>query len=72
MGKRIMEMPELNMEVIVTGIMATIITYNSSKANLRTMGKPLNLFDEEDAGQFFEEDLHIHPTCYSILYNMHN
>ena len=61
-----MEVPELLIEVIVTGIMAETITrttYNSCKA--------VNLFVGEEAGQFFEEVLHIHPTCYSMLHNMY-
>ena len=58
------------MEVIVTGIMAKTIaipTYYSCKANLGSVVKHVIfvcLFEEE-AGQFFEEVLHIHPTCYS-------
>ena len=56
-----MEVPELLIKVIVTGIMTVTIartTYNS-------------LFVEEEAGQFFEEVLHIHLTCYSMLHNMY-
>ena len=62
----IMEVPELLIKVIVTGIMTETIartTYNSCKA--------VNLFVEEEAGQFFEEVLHTHPTCYSMLHNMY-
>ena len=60
-----MEVPELLIKVIVTGIMAETIariTYNSYKA--------VNLFVGEEAGQFFEV-LHIHPTCYSMVHNMY-
>ena len=32
--------------------------------------KAVNLFVEE-AGQLFEEVLHIHPSCYSMLYNVY-
>ena len=69
-----MEAPEILMEVIGTGIMAKTIartTYNSCKANLGSVVKPVNLFVEEEAGQFFEEVLHIHPTCYSRLHNLY-
>ena len=62
----IMEVPELLIEVIVTGIMAETIartTYHICKA--------VNLFVEEEAWQFFEEVLHIYPTCYSMLHNMY-
>ena len=60
-----MEVPELLIKVIVTGIMAETIartTYNSCKAVKKIVG--------EEAGQFIEEVLHIHPTCYSMLQNM--
>ena len=33
--------------------------------------KAVHLFVEE-AGQLFEEVLHIHPTCYIMLYNMYS
>ena len=49
MHRIIMEVPEF-MEVIVTGIMTKTIartTYNSSKTNLESVGKPVNLFVEE-------------------------
>ena len=61
-----MKVPELLIEVIVTGIMTDKVartTYNSCKA--------VNLFVEEEDGQLFEEVLHIHPTCYSMLHNVH-
>ena len=32
----------------------------------------LYIFFVEEAGQVFEEGLHIHPTCYSMLYNMYS
>ena len=70
----IMEIPELLIEVIVTGIMAKTIartTYNSCKATLGSVVKPVHLFVGEEAGQFFEEVLHIHPTCSSMLNNMY-
>ena len=69
-----MQVPELLIEVIVTGIMAKTIartTYNSCKANFVSVVKPVTLFVEEEAGQFFEEVLHINPTCYSMLHYMH-
>ena len=34
------------------------------------VAKAVHLFVEE-AGQLFEEVLHIHPTCYSMLHNMY-
>ena len=52
----IMEVPELLVEVIVTGIMAKTIeitTYNSCKANLESVDKPVSLCVEEEVGQFF-------------------
>ena len=61
-----MKVPELLIKVVVTGIMAETIartTYNSCKA--------VNLFVGEEAGQFFKEVLHIHPSCYSMLHNMY-
>ena len=61
-----MEVHELLIKVIVAGIMSETIvriTYNSCKA--------VNLFVGEEAGQFFEEILHIHPTCYAMLHNMY-
>ena len=72
----IMAVPELLMEVIVTGIMTKTIartTSNSCKANLESVGKHVHFFVKEGAGQFFEEVLHthIHRTCYSMLHNMH-
>ena len=70
----ILEIPKLLMELIVTGIIAKTIartTYNICKANFVSLGKPVNLFVEEEARQFFEEVLHIQPTCYSMLHNMH-
>ena len=33
--------------------------------------KAVHHFFEEEAGQLFEEVLHIHPTCYSMLHNMY-
>ena len=60
-----MELPELLIKLIVTGIMIEKIartTYYSCKA--------VNIFVEEEVGQLFEEVLHIHPTCYSMLHNM--
>ena len=62
----IMEVPELLIEVIVTWIMAKTIArtiYNRSK--------DVHLFVEE-AGQLFEEVLHIHRTCYLMLHNMYS
>ena len=56
----IMEVPELLIKVIVTGIVAktiAITTYNSCKA--------VNIFVEEEAGQLFEEVLHI-DVCKTI------
>ena len=47
------------------------MTYNSYKANLGSVVKPVNIFVEEETRQFFEEVLHIHPTCYSMLHNMY-
>ena len=44
-----MEVPELLIEVIVTGIMAKIIvrtTYNRCRANLGSVVKPVNIFVE--------------------------
>ena len=44
----------------------------SCKANLGSVGKPVNLFVEEEIGQYFDlinrglEVLLIHPTCYSM------
>ena len=62
MDKRIiMPVPELLIEVIVTGIMATTIG---------SVVKPVNLFVKEKAGQFLEELLHIHPISYSMLHNI--
>ena len=69
-----MEVPKLLIEVIVTGIMAETIvrtTYNSCKANFGSVVMYVNLFVEVEAGKFFEEVLHIHPTCYSMLHNMY-
>ena len=69
-----MEVPELLIEVIFTGIMAKTIartTYNSCKGILGSVVKGVNLFDEEEPGQFFEEVLHIHPACYSMLHIMY-
>ena len=60
-----MEVHELLIKLIVTGIMTEKIartTYNSCKA--------VNLFVDEEVGQLFEEVLHIHPTCCSMLHNM--
>ena len=60
-----MEVPELLIKLIVTGIMTEKIagtTYNSYKA--------VNLFVDEEVGQLFEDVLHIHRTCYSMLHNM--
>ena len=69
----IMEVPELLFEAIVTGIMAKSIaktTYNSCKANLGSVVKPVNHFAEEEAGHFFVEILHISIQlvihCYTI------
>ena len=62
----IMEVPELLIEVIVTGIMAETIARTTSNSC-----KDINIFVEEEAGQFFEEVLHIRPTCYSMLHNMY-
>ena len=61
----------LLIEVIVPGIMAKTIvrtTYNSCKANLGSVVKPANIFGEEEAGQFFDEVLHIYPT--NLLFNV--
>ena len=60
----IMEVHELLIKVIVTSTMAKTIArtiYNRCKA--------VHLFVEEP-GQLFEEVLHTHPTCYSMLHNM--
>ena len=31
----------------------------------------LYIFVVEEAGQFFDEVFHIHPTCYSMSHNMY-
>ena len=70
--RMIMEVHELLMEIIVTGMMAKTIertTYNLCKANFGSVVKPVHIFIEEEAGQFFEEVLHIYPLviqCYTI------
>ena len=61
----IMEVPELLIKVIVTWIMVETVartSYNRCKV--------VHHFVEE-AGHLFEEVLHIHPTCYSMLHNMY-
>ena len=56
----IMEVPELLIDVMSQELWATTIARTIIVANA------VNLFVGEEAGKFFEEVLHIHPTCYSM------
>ena len=50
------------MEIIVTGLMdktTARTSYNSCQANLGSVGKHVNPFNEEEDGQCFEEVSHI-------------
>ena len=71
-----METMDVSELLMVTGCIAknTIArtSCKSCKVNLESVGKPVNLFVEEEIGQYFdlikliEEVLLIHPNCYSM------